>query len=135
MFSLVFFISDLKSNFRKTIGAETLGVPLFARRALEKPVHDSNRLHDYTPRSPFRHLKQQRQHHSMRPSYQATQHAQKQATQQTTEQTHRPHSRQPLVDSGLRITSLSVFFSKFAYPHHSVYFYFTACRVHKELFP
>ena len=57
-------------------------------------VHDSNRLQNHTPRNPFRHVKQQHEHHSIiRPSHQAKQHAQEQTTQQTTQQTRRPHCR------------------------------------------
>ena len=53
----------------------------------------ASRTTHHIPRNPFRHFKQQRKHHSIRPSHQATQDAQKQTTQQTTKQTRRPHSR------------------------------------------
>ena len=56
-------------------------------------LHGSNRLQNHTPLNPFRHLKQQRKHHSIRPSHQATQHVLKQTTEQTTQQTRRPPSR------------------------------------------
>ena len=39
------------------------------------------------------------------------------------------------MDFAGRITSSRVYFSKFAHPHHSVYFYFTVCREHKDFFP
>ena len=69
------------------------GYPSLHDALANNNVHDSNRLQNHTPRNPFRHLKQQRKHHSIRASHQATPHAQKQTTQRTTQQTRKPHSR------------------------------------------
>ena len=69
------------------------GYPSLHDALANNNVHDSNRLQNHTPRNPFRHLNQQRKHHSIRPSHHAKQHAQKQRTQQTTQQIRRPHSR------------------------------------------
>ena len=106
-------------------------------------MHDSNRLQNHTPQNPFLHLKQQRKHHSIRPSQQATQHAQKQATRQTTQQTRsRLHSRHADHTAGMSLMDIAgiitspncFFFIRPSHPNHSVYFYFTACRVHTDFF-
>ena len=111
-----------------------IGYPSLHDALANNNVHDSNRLQNHTPRNLFRHLKQQRKHYSVRPSHQATQHAQKQTTQQTTQLTRRPHSRH-VPDGFCRENHVvKVFFSKFAHPHHCVYLYFTACRLHTDFF-
>ena len=106
---------------------------MYDARANEN-VHDSNRLRNQIPENPSRHLKQQRKHHSTRPSHPATQHARKQTTQQTTQQTRRPRSKH-VPDGFCRENHVKRLSSKFAHPHHSVYFYFTGCRVHTGSFP
>ena len=113
----------------------TYGYPSLHDALANSNVHDSNRLQNHTPRNPFRRLKQQRKHHSIRPWHQAIQHAQGQTPRQTTQQIRRPHSRH--VPDGFCGENLAVklFFSKFPHPHHSVYYFFTACRVHTDSVP
>ena len=86
----------------------TYGYPSLHDALANSNVHDSNRLQNHTPRNPFRHLKQQRKHHSIRPSHQAIQHAQRQTPRQTTQQTRRPHSRH--VPDGFCAENLFKFF-------------------------
>ena len=102
---------------------------LFARRTHLQittcTTRAASRTIQLSTRNPFRHLKQQRKHHSIiRPSYQTTQHAQ-------SRQHSRPHSKHAdhtagmsLMDFAGRIMSSSFFFSNFAHPHHPVYVFF-----------
>ena len=58
----LFLVSTLK------IEREPAGVGYSSLRDAKKKnnnVHDSYRLQNHTPRNPFRHLKQQRKHHSI----------------------------------------------------------------------
>ena len=124
----------LTSGWSQQYVQQYLGYPSSHDALANNNVYDSNRLQNHTPRNPFRSLKQQRKHHSI--SHRTRPHSTRKSRRHS-----RPRSRHADHTAGISLIHFAggitsrVHFSKFAHPHHSVYCYFTACRVHTDFSP